>query len=381
MTTFRLHRVQRSFAVASLFCAVAIRATAQSTIPSRLTDQELWKLNSELSEPGGYFRSDNLLSNETGFQAVIPALRERIKPGGVYLGVGPEQNFTYIVALQPKIAFIIDIRRGNMIEQLMYKALIETSADRVEFLSKLFSRVRPAGLDTSSTAEQLFAAYESAVADSALYRRNLTAIKTFLTKSHGFVLGDSDAASIDHIYSAFFDAGPQINYSYPYGGGFGRGMPTYTALQTTADTAGKNWAYLATEANFRWLKEFESKNLLVPVVGDFGGPKAIQAVGRYVADHHTVVSAFYTSNVEQYLFQSDSAWVRYYRNVATMPLDTTSTFIRSVGGGFRGIVSPGAAPARYGSRLASVTCSIQDLLKAFDEGRIRFYGDVIAMSR
>lgn len=381
MMTAWSQRARRVSAFASLLGVVAAPAWPQSTIPSRLADQELWKLNAELSEPGGYFRSDNLLSNETGFQAVIPGLRERIKPGGVYLGVGPEQNFTYIVALQPRIAFIIDIRRGNMIEHLMYKALIETSADRAEFLSRLFSRARPNGLDTTSSADQLFAAYDSAARDSALYRRNLAAIRTFLTKSHGFALGDSDAASIEHIYSAFFDAGPQINYSYPYGGGFGRGMPTYTSLQTTSDTAGKNWAYLATEANFRWLKDFESKNLLVPIVGDFGGPKAIRAVGRYVADHHAAVSAFYTSNVEQYLFQSDSAWVRYYQNVATLPLDSTSMFIRSVGGGFRGIVSPGSPPMRYGGRLASVTCSIQELLNAFDGGRIRFYGDVIAMSR
>ena len=381
MTFSRFDRIRGCLATASVFWLLAATATAQSSIPSRLTNEELWKLNAELSEPGGYFRSDNLLSNETGFQAVIPALRERIKPGGVYLGVGPEQNFTYIVALQPRIAFIVDIRRGNMIEQLMYKALIETSADRAEFMSRLFSRVRPNGLDSASTAQQLFAAYETAVPDSMLYRRNLAAIKSFLTKSHGFTLGDSDEASLEHIYSAFFDAGPQINYSYPYGGGFGRGMPTYTTLQTATDTVGKNWAYLATEGNFRWLKDFESKNLLVPVVGDFGGPKAIRAVGQYLADHHAVVSAFYTSNVEQYLFQSDSAWVRYYRSVATLPLDSTSTFIRSVGGGFRGIASPGSPSMRYGGRLASVTCSIQDLLREFDAGRIRFYGDVIAMSR
>ena len=375
------HRARRSLAVASLLGVLAAAASAQSTIPQRLSDQELWKLDAEFSEPSGYFRSDNLLSNETGFQAVIPALRERIKPGGVYLGVGPEQNFTYIVALQPRIAFIIDIRRGNMIEHLMYKALIEMSADRAEFLSKLFSRVRPSGLDTSSTAEQLFAAYETAVPDSALYQRNLEAIRTFLTRSHGFAMGDSDVASLLHIYSAFFDAGPRINYSYPYTGGFGRGMPNYTALQTATDTLGKNWAYLATESNFRWLRDFESRNLLVPVVGDFGGPKAIRAVGRYVAAHHTVVSAFYTSNVEQYLFQTDSAWARYYRNVATLPLDATSTFIRSIGGGFRRVVPPGVGSVRYGGRLASVTCSIQDLLAAFNDGRVRFYGDVIAMSR
>src|SRR5207245_2625298 len=116
-------------------------------LPARLTDQEFWGLTETLSEAGGFFRSDNFLSNERGYQQIIPDLLERIGPGrgGVYLGVGPEQNFAYIVALKPQMAFIIDIRRGNLHEHLLYKALFEMSATRADFLSRLFSRSRPAG--------------------------------------------------------------------------------------------------------------------------------------------------------------------------------------------------------------------------------------------
>ena len=98
------------------------------------------------------FRSDNFVSNEITFQWVIPDLLRTTKPGGVYLGVGPDQNFTYIVALKPKIAFIFDIRRQNMLTHLMYKALIEQSTDRADFVSRLFARPRPTGLDTASSA-------------------------------------------------------------------------------------------------------------------------------------------------------------------------------------------------------------------------------------
>jgi hypothetical protein len=372
---------------------LATCVAAQQTVPSRLTDTELWQLNAQFSEPSGYFRSDNFLSNETGFQYVIPELKKVVKPDRVYLGVGPEQNFTYIVALQPKIAFIFDIRRGNMIAHLMYKALFETSADRAEFLSKLFSRPRPTGLGTSSTAQQLFDAYIASNPDSVLFRRNLAAIKTYLTKTRGWAMSDSDSKLLDYTYSAFYEGGPELTYNfrpgygggYGYGRGFGRGMPTYATLQSATDADGKNWAYLATEANFRWMKDFESRNLLVPVVGDFAGSKAIRAVAKYLKEHDAVVGAFYTSNVEQYLFQ-DGIWDRYYRNVATLPLDGGSTFIRSIGGGFRrfGLPSNPAtaqAQARLGGRLPSVICSIQDLLKAFDDGRITTYGDVIALSR
>ncbi|HYR44073.1 MAG TPA: hypothetical protein VER98_13675, partial [Terriglobia bacterium] len=115
-------------------------------LPNRLSDDAFWHMVSGFSEEGGYFRFENFLSNELGFQYVIPALKEMTKTGGVYLGVGPEQNFTYITALQPKIAFVIDIRRQNMLEHMMYKALFELSNDRADFLSRLYARKRPGGL-------------------------------------------------------------------------------------------------------------------------------------------------------------------------------------------------------------------------------------------
>ena len=128
----------------------------QQNLPGRLSDSEFWNLVNEYSEPGGYFRSDNFVSNETAFQRVIPDLKRQIKPGGVYLGVGPDQNFTYVAALQPKLAFIIDIRRQNMLLHLMYKALFELSGTRSEFLSRLFARPAPAGLPKTAEAGRLF---------------------------------------------------------------------------------------------------------------------------------------------------------------------------------------------------------------------------------
>src|SRR6185312_8954015 len=88
----------------------------------------------------GFFRSDNLVSNEMQFQYVIPVLQQTLLPMSAYLGVGPDQNFTYIAALKPRISFIVDIRRQNMLLHLMYKAIIERSPTRQAFLARLFSR-------------------------------------------------------------------------------------------------------------------------------------------------------------------------------------------------------------------------------------------------
>ena len=80
------------------------------------------------------------------------------------------------------------------------------------------------------------------------------------------------------------------------------------------------------------MKGLESRNMIVPLVGDFAGPTAIRSVGRYLTTRGALVAAFYLSNVEQYLLQ-DGLWNDFCRNAATLPVDETSTFIRATRGG------------------------------------------------
>src|SRR5881396_3695849 len=147
-------------------------ATVAST-PAELTDQQFWSLSKDSSEDDGFFRSDNLLSNETSFQYVIPDLLKTAKQGRVYMGVGPEQNFTYIAALKPAMAFIVDIRHGNLDVHLMYKALFEMSKDRAEFVSRLFSRKRANGLNEKSSAIEIFDAFSAVEPSGDLFESNL----------------------------------------------------------------------------------------------------------------------------------------------------------------------------------------------------------------
>jgi hypothetical protein len=366
---------------AAILVAAANRSAAQA-IPAKLDDSTYWKLVGELSEPGGYFRSNNFVGNETTLQWVIPRLQTATKAGGAYMGVGPDQNFTYLVALKPKIAFIVDIRRQNLLTLLMYKALIEQAPDRAEFVARLFSRRRPLGLDSSSTPEAIFEAFAEVAPDSISYNRNLRTIKDRLIHEHGFKLSDSDIVGITEVYNAFITAGPDITYNYTPGGGngYGRGrMPSYAEMSSGTDSAGLHRGYLGSEANFRVLKDLELNNLIVPVVGDFAGPKAIRAIGTYLKDHHAVVEAFYLSNVEQYLFQQNDDWSKFYTNVGTLPIDSSSTFIRSVFGG--GGYYRGGGGGRPGMRAQQLMASILDQLKLFTTGHLSSYSDVIQSSR
>src|SRR5215831_1915519 len=310
---------------------VALALVVHAEIPPRLSDQEFWKLSSESSEPDGTFRSDNLPSNESYFQFVIPKLNEMAAQDRVYMGVGPEQNFTYMAALKPKMAFIIDIRRGNLDLQLMYKALFELSKDRAEFVSRLFAKKEPEGIGPNSTVEEIFNAVSRTPSTEEIYSENLAAIKDHLIKKHGFPLSELDLDGIDWVYSNFRRFGPRINYGSSGRGGFGSGV-TYADLMTATDESGVFRSYLANEENFNVMKSLETKNLVVPVVGNFAGPKAIRAVGKYIKEKDGLVAAFYLSNVEMYL-EMDGIWNDFCRNVATLPLDDTSTFIRSIRGG------------------------------------------------
>ena len=364
---------------AVLTTAPSSSQTVAGTLPASLSDAQFWKLSSDLSEPGGSFRSENLVGNEQTHQYVLSELRQTARPGGVYMGVAPDQNFTYIAAVRPRIAFIVDIRRGNLLQHLMYKAVFEMSQDRGEFISRLFSKPRPAGIKTTMSVGELFDAYARVSTSEALYRSNLRALTELLTKTHGFTLSAADLEQLETIYFAFFWQGPELRYSTIMSGFNGRrgggGFPTYEEMISQTDWEGLPQSYLASEEHFKFVKTMQEKNLIVPVMGNFAGPKAIRAVGRFVRARGGVISAFYVSNVEQYLFQ-DGLFDAFARNVATLPVDERTTFIRSVSTRFG---YPGSKTWTDGR--ATALYPIREFNRDFQLGLLRTYYDVNARSR
>jgi len=379
--------------VSLLLCVTPTSRSAVEALPQRLDDRTFWTLVTEFSEPNGFFRSDNLVSNEMQYQYVIPVLQQTLQPASAYVGVGPDQNFTYIAGLKPRIAFIVDIRRQNLLLHLMYKALIELSPTREEFLSRLFSRPAPPQAAANDSAEAMLAAFQTMEPDPVAFERNRAEIYAHLQHTHGFSLSRSDLGGIDYVFRAFYSAGPEIRYSFGRGSGW-QPFPSYRDLMTANDGQGMQRSYLASEELYQSVRDIEQRNLIVPVVGDFAGPKALRSVARYLDLHHARVTAFYTSNVEQYLFHGD-AWQRFYENVAALPLDTRSTFIRAFfnnqGRPFRvqgpgdpstgaAVTPPNLAPPP-GPRSETLLNPISMLLAAYAEGHINSYYDVVELSR
>jgi hypothetical protein len=379
MTTLSvLKRWTVCFGVAGFVSLVSpLWTLAADTLPQQIDDREFCRTIAEMSEPTAKFQFQ-LMSNEIEYQSVIPKLKSSISDGGVYLGVGPEQNFTYIAAIKPKIAFIIDVRRDNMLEHLLYKTIFELSANRSEFVSRLFSRKTIPTPGGTSTARELFDAYGREDGDTNLLDRNLQSIKDHLSKGVGCALTEADLAAMDTLYRAFFDVGAAF---------FNRSQSSirvsdatvtriYADLMSATDASGRAWGYLNSEESYRFVREMELKNLIVPVVGDFAGPKALVAIARYLKDHDAEVSVFYISNVEDYLFSAGDAWRRFYSSVAELPLASNSTIIRSEGRRLNP-TSPSPLP---GTNFVMMRGSAKDLAAAFKNGQIQSQQDVLRMS-
>ena len=298
--------------------ASASQITAAAAPPAALTDREFWSLSTESSEQDGFFRSDNLLSNETSFQYVIPDLLKTVKPGRIYLGVGPEQNFTYISALRPAMAFIIDIRHGNLDVQLLYKALFELSKDRADFVSRLFSRTRPERLTAASTGCRHLQRVPDRGGEQGALRgkpagdrrpaHEETRIPALARRSRRHSLGVQQLLPVRPGHQLrlepFCRRALRRSSARPAAAAAASGA-TYADLMIADDGHGQNRSFLANEENFAYVKDLETRNLIVPIVGDFGGQTAIRAVAGYLKRFDARVAAFYLSNVEQFLTQEN----------------------------------------------------------------------------
>ena len=175
---------------------------------------------------------------------------------------------------------------------------------------------------------QLLEAFYPVKTDSTMYWRTLKSMKDQLTKQHGFILSTDDFAAHRVRLHVVLPGRTrhQLQLRLADSAARNRGMPSFADLMVATDAEGLNRGFLANEQHYGVVRQLQLRNLIVPVVGDFAGPKALRAVGDFLRAYGAVASAIYTSNVEQYLFREPHKWRQYYDNVATLPIDSTSTF-------------------------------------------------------
>jgi hypothetical protein len=341
----------------------------------RFSAAEFSALSASLSEEEGYFRSDNFTSNETAYLHIVDRLRSMNVSGGAYIGVGPEQNFTYIAKIRPQIAFIVDIRRQAVIQHLLYKAVFRISENRAQFLSHLLSR--PLASNGSPgpgvTVERLLDYFRSPPAPAQTYAGNLARVRDIIQQEFRFPLSEKDKKMLDYVYSMFHRAGLEISFrsgAASLGGLYG-GFPSLGDLVVERDLNGNLGNFLAGDEDYRFVRNLQQQNRVIPVVGDFAGAKALAGVGNYLKNSRYTVRAFYTSNVEQFLFQN-GVFSQFVENVRKLPIDDNSVIIRSVSR--RGRPHPASVP---GHRNTTLMQKISVMLRDFDKGGYDSYTTLV----
>jgi hypothetical protein len=335
-------------------------------------DSTFAALVARLSEPGGYFDTDNLISNERSYLHVMGELQARGISGGVYIGVGPDQNFSYIARIRPTTAFIVDIRRDNMLQHLIFKALFTLATNRAEYLTLLVGRPPPPDLSdwNDRGIEALVDYLDAAARDSVFAARSRHLVDSAMA-TFGIPVSPEDRQNIDRFHRAFMRSGLSLRFQ-----SFGRRpqlyYPTYRDLLLERDREGRRVNYLASEADFQFVKDLQERDRVIPLIGDLAGPHALVAIGAYVEQRGGWISAFYTSNVEFYLFRAGT-FARFVDNVRGLPMQERSVIIRSVFHSTFG-THPRSVPGYLSTQLLQ---EIPGLLQAHSTGDLATYWELV----
>lgn len=314
-----------------------------------LSDSAFAALVARISEPQGFFDTDNLISNEGGYLKVMGALDRSGVHGGAYVGVGPDQNYSYIARIRPAIAFIVDIRRDNLLHHLLLRALMEGAPTRVEFLSALTGRAPPS--DPGAWTDRSIADIAAYVYDGPLvpaaaeesHRRVADAVV-----GYGVPLTPEDLATIRRFHRTFMEAGLALRFNTlgrpprPY-------YPTYGQLILETDIEGNQASYLASAEDYAWVRALHRAGRIIPVVGDLAGDHALVELGDVLREMDLTLSAFYASNVEFYLWQGGT-FARWRANLASLPAAPNAVVVRSYFANFGG-PHPSSVPGYYSTQI------------------------------
>jgi len=350
---------------------------ASKPLERALTHPQFAQLIEKLSEPNGYFDSDNLISNEASYLHVMGKLRQMKVAGGAYIGVGPDTSFSYIAQVRPNIAFITDIRRDNLLQHLLFKSLFALSRNRLEYLCLFFGKAVPADLKSwdARSIQEIIAYLDKTPAKRELFEKTKADVEAKV-KSFGLKIEPGELETISRIHTAFFDSGPDLKFTsrnrpprWYY--------PSYRDLLLEKDLTGKQCNYLVSEDDFRFLQSLEERNLIVPVVANLAGDHALKNIAQFLTERGERVSAFYTSNVEFYLMRGygGEEFDRFAENVKSLPRDERSVIIRSYFNGTWGYDHPQSVSGYYSTQLLQ---TMDSFVKEFSGGGYKSYSDVVS---
>ncbi len=212
-----------------------------------------------------------IITNEDRHDLYIPAIRDL---GGVYLGVGSNQNYEMIGWAKPTFAVLIDFDQMVVDIHKLYKVAFEHAESPDQFIE----------FWSSGQSDRLRQFVRAAFPDD----------RQFLA-----------------VMKARRYAGQRI----------------YKKLQRTQrrHKRQKLASYLTDAGQYGDVRRQVQTGHVIAIRGDFTGTKTMRALGDLLKKHRQTVRVFYISNCEQY-FKYDS---NFRHNINSLPVDTASLILRT----------------------------------------------------
>lgn len=306
--------------------------------PLSYSTKEFAALAARFSDAGGYFDTDNLISNEPSLLHPLTTLDSLGVRGGVYLGVGPDQNFNYIAQVVPQVSFIADIRRDNMLLVLLFKALFHAASDRQEFLALWLGKPVPPAPRRRDWPVDSLVAWAERTPSSTSGRTQAHQRVTALVRGFGIPLSAKDLQTIARFHGEFMQQGTALRFT-TIGRPPQRTYPTLGQLLRERDKAGRQRSYLASDSLFGIVQDMHRRNVIIPLVGDLAGPTVLPRLAPWLRQERLAISVLYTSNVEDYLLRYGT-FRDFVKSVRALPRQSNAVIIRSWFGG------PGTHPSQ-----------------------------------
>jgi hypothetical protein len=311
---------------------------------------ELAPLIARLSDPGPGPHADNFVSNEDSYPRVAPLLRAKAPPGTVYLGVGPDQNFTLIAHARPSRAFILDYRRRNLRLHLLHHAIFVLADDRASYLRLLTARD-----PVEAPADALAAAFERATFSRDLLATVQSRVEAVLRPLG--IHAEDEWGDLRTIHARV--AGPGLDARF-------LALPMYPTLGRMIRTTGSDGQaahFLATEELYRAVRDLQRAQCVVPLVGDLAGDGCLPRLASWLQERGEKVGVVYSSDVEFFLLRDGRLDV-YARNLDRLPRHPDALLVRSTS---QRIDHPSRCPGDTGTTIA---VGLDDFLQEVRDGQV-----------
>ncbi|WP_422772381.1 hypothetical protein ACN28C_04875 [Plantactinospora sp. WMMC1484] len=275
---------------------VIVHATERTGMPHPAFDDAVRRSLHTAVEPSNY-RLDCFVTNELAYNDVLTRCWPTGTTGG-YVGVGPCQNLTYVGALRPRCAVIVDSRLDNVLLHLIFKLIMERATNPVEYLATLLSRQIGAP-SPGQGPDFLISAVEAGPASAELFDANLKWLTTEL--SGRWPLTEMHQARVAALYEEFFRRQLDItNVDAPTAANLDE-APTLREVIRARTSRGVNLHFLTDSDRYDYVRQMHLDGRIIPILGNVGTAETVDRVNELLRTHDEALATLYVSNVEEHV--------------------------------------------------------------------------------